>query len=120
MPRPSYKPTPEKQRVARAMAAVGARHEEIAAELEITAKTLRKHFRQEIRQAATRANVQVAQSLYKQATSGRNIAATIYWDKTRGFGRPRSIDTGSQPMLPPQIIIRQAEEQQNAAGGPDR
>jgi predicted ArsR family transcriptional regulator len=121
MPRPSYQPTEDQQRLARAMAAVGARQEDIAAELGITAKTLRKHFRQELRQGVTHANVKVGQTLFAMATSGRNVAASIYWDRTRGFARKRPSETGGQPMPPPQIIIRaEGQENQSAEGVPEQ
>jgi predicted ArsR family transcriptional regulator len=115
MPRPSFKPTEEQQRLARAMAAVGARQEEIAAELGITPKTLRKHFRQDLSQGATHANLKVGQTLFAMATSGRNVGASIYWDRTRGFLRKRTAETGGQPMPPPQIIIR-VEPQEGPSG----
>jgi predicted ArsR family transcriptional regulator len=118
MPRPSFESTDEQQRLARAMAAVGARQEDIAAELGITPKTLRKHFRQELSQGATHANLKVGQTLFAMATSGRNVAASIYWDKTRGFSRKRTSETGGQPMPPPQIIIRaEARDGQSGGGG---
>jgi hypothetical protein len=106
MSRPSYKPTDEQRRLARAMAAVGARQEDIAAEFGITAKTLRKHLRQELRQGALHANVKVGQTLFAMATSGRDLGASIYWDRTRGFSRKITSEAGGPPMPPPQIVIR--------------
>ena len=43
MPRPSFKPTEEQQRVVKTMAMCNMRHELIAVALDITPKTLRKH-----------------------------------------------------------------------------
>ncbi|MGI8962013.1 MAG: hypothetical protein ACR2IV_20095 [Bryobacteraceae bacterium] len=106
MPRPSFQSTDEQQRMVKTMAALGTRHEDIATILEITPKTLRKHFRQELTRGAIEANAKVGQTLFAMATSGRNIAATIYWERTRGTRRGRDSETDSGPMPPPQIIIR--------------
>jgi predicted ArsR family transcriptional regulator len=111
------------------MAALGTRHEDIAAILDITPKTLRKHFRRELTRGAIEANAKVGQTLFSMATSGRNIAATIYWERTRGTRRRRDSETDSGPMLPPQIIIRtdddekkhtQEEQKKTLEGGKDQ
>ena len=93
------------------MAALCTRHEDIATMLEITAKTLRKHFRQELTRGAIAATAKVGQTLFAMATSGRNPAATIYWERTRGTRRARDHETDSAPMVPPQIIIRTDSDQ---------
>jgi len=68
----------------KSMVAVGHTHEEIARKIGIRSpKTLRKHFREELDLGATDANYRVGKTLYEMAVSGNNIAATIYWDKTR-------------------------------------
>src|SRR5436189_5921182 len=106
MPRPSFQSTDEQQRMVKTMAALGTRHEDIAAILEITPKTLRKPFRQELTRGAIEANAKVGQTLFAMATSGRNTAATIYWERTRGTRRGRDRETDSGPIVPLQIIIR--------------
>jgi predicted ArsR family transcriptional regulator len=126
MPRPSFRPTSEQQRIVKSMAALGTRHEDIATILEITPKTLRKHFRQELTRGAIEANAKVGQTLFAMATSGRNTAATIYWERTRGTRRGRDRETDSGPIVPPQIIIRtdpdEKRQTQSQAGeaGEDR
>src|SRR5919204_3742457 len=111
MPRPSFKASDEQQRMVKTMAALGTRHEDIATILEITPKTLRKHFRVELTRGAIEANARVGQTLFAMATSGRNIAATIYWERTRGTRRARDNESDGGPMAPPQIIIRTDYEQ---------
>lgn len=52
----------------------------------LDAKTLRKHFREELDTGATMANAKVAESLYNQATKGSGagaVTAAIFWLKTR-------------------------------------
>jgi DNA-binding CsgD family transcriptional regulator len=119
MPRPSFIPTEEQERRVKTMAACGISHENIAARLEITPKTLRKHFRKELTHGTTDAHLAIRQTLFKMATSGRNIAASIYADRVWGGLCARQSDTGSQPILPPQIIIRtEGEPVASAEGGP--
>src|SRR5689334_16982280 len=106
MPRPSFKATDEQKRIVKTMAGLGTPHEDIAVVIGITAKTLRKHFRQELTLGAIEANARVGQTLFTMATSGRDIAATIYWERTRTMRRGRDNETGSGTMPPPQIIIQ--------------
>lgn len=88
------------------MVALGLKQEEIATLLEITPKTLRKHFRSELDRGALEANAEVMRSLFKMATSGKNTAATIFWVKTRcGLReRARGEETGSSEVPP--LIVR--------------
>ena len=54
----------------------------------IDTKTLMKAFRSELDVGATKANAKVAESLFKQATSG-NVTAQIWWTKCRmGWREP--------------------------------
>jgi|SRR5690349_19215670 hypothetical protein len=117
MPRPSFTATEERRRIAKSMAGIGIPHDDIAAVLNITAKTLRKHFRQELTLGAIEANARVGQTLFAMATSGRNIAASIYWDRTRGIRRRSDSEIGSGNMPPPQIIIRTDDEEKRTPEG---
>lgn len=64
------------------MAAVGITHKQIAACLNISDDTLRKHYRDELDHSADRANANVAKSLYQSALNGDTTAA-IFWMKCR-------------------------------------
>jgi hypothetical protein len=50
------------------------------------------------------ANAQVAQSLYQQAISGKNTAATIFWLKTRAGWRESPAIEPRPVEIPPLII----------------
>jgi predicted transcriptional regulator len=65
------------------MAGYGILHERIAIVLGITEKTLRRHFREELDRGKGDADLQVINTLFKMAKSGRFPAATIFWVKTR-------------------------------------
>jgi hypothetical protein len=81
--RPSFQPNENDRQQVEKKAGVGIRHEDIAAVLGMTAKTLRKHFRRELDRGAIEANTQVLETLFEMAKSGKNTAATIFWVKTR-------------------------------------
>ncbi|HTH99105.1 MAG TPA: hypothetical protein VL574_16930 [Stellaceae bacterium] len=96
MARRKFEPTDEQRKTARAMAAYGIPHPDIATVFEIDAKTLRKHFRRELTVGSIEANAKVGESLFNQAI-GRfqtidgkvtvitepSVAAAIFWMKTR-------------------------------------
>lgn len=100
MARPRFQPTGEQRRTVEAMAAYGVREEEIArtvGEAGIDPKTLRKHFRRELDIGATKANSTVAQTLYKLATSGKHVGATIFWLKSRAGWKETNVVQHSGP-----------------------
>jgi hypothetical protein len=78
--------TPEMRQQVALMAATGVRHIDMAAIFSISLSALTKHFRQELDVAPIRANVRVAQNLYRQATRDdpKSIPAAVAWLKARG------------------------------------
>ena len=67
------------------MSAVGIPQDSIARCIRdkgIDVKTLRKHFREELDTAATKANAMVGGNLYNKAVGG-DTTAMIWWTKTR-------------------------------------
>jgi len=112
MPRLQLKPTDEQRRLVRSMAAVGVPHEDIARKIGIhSPKTLRKHFREELDIGMIDANYKVGKTLFEMATGGDEVAATIFWVKTRKLFREQEPDTG--PVGPPPFIVTEEP------GGPD-
>jgi hypothetical protein len=77
-----HKVTDENKRIVKMMAAVGVRHEDIAAKLDISADTLVRKYKKELDEGRVDANAAVAQTLFQQAKAG-NITAAIFWLKTR-------------------------------------
>ena len=105
MARPRFVASVEQRKMVRSMAAYGIRQEEIACCIGLrSAKTLRRHFREELDRAAAEANAQVAQSLYQQATSGKKTAASIFWLKTRAGWRESPAIEPRPVEIPPLII----------------
>ena len=83
--KPLYKPSEEGRKMVEAMASVGVPQDEICVVLGIDAKTLRKHFREELDSAMIKANAKVAANLYRQATKDdfKAAPAAMFWARTR-------------------------------------
>ena len=88
MARPQFQPTDEDRALVEQLAAFGIPVESMTlfvkdkAGKSISEKTLRKHFAKELDQGELKANVKVAQTLFKKAISG-DTTSMIYWLKTR-------------------------------------
>jgi len=89
MPNRSKAPqTQQPREIVRTMAAYGIPAEQIAMCMEMSAPTLRKHFRKELDTAKIQANAQVAGFLFANAKKG-NVTAQILWLKTQaGWKEP--------------------------------
>ena len=105
MPRPRLQPSEEQRRLVKSLAAMGNKQEDIARILGIRSpKTLRKHYRQELDRGALEANHNVAQTLYKMATSGQRPAATMFWLKARAGWRERTTSGQEMQAMPPFVV----------------
>ena len=111
-----FQPTPEQLRTARAMAGYGMPHVDIASFFDIDAKTLRKHFGRELELGSIEATAKVAQSLFRMATEGKNVAAAIFWMKARAGWREKQIeppvddrDADSMSDAELEVIIRRGQ-----------
>jgi hypothetical protein len=91
MGRRSHKPDIAQRRQVEAMAAYGIPSEDISRVVGIDAKTLRKHYRDELDMGETKANAQVAGFLFSAAKSG-NVTAQIFWLKTRARWRETPVE----------------------------
>lgn len=91
--RPPHEPDEVTRASVEAMAGCGIPEADIAKVIRIDPKTLRKHYRDELDTGHIRANAQVAQSLYEQATTG-NVTAAIWWSKARMGWRETNRDDG--------------------------
>ncbi len=89
MGRKPFKPTEENRKQVEAMSGFGIPAADIARVFGTTDVTLRKYFREEIDTGTTKANSQVAQSLFKKAIGDGPSATTaaIFWLKTRARWR---------------------------------
>ncbi len=90
--KPAFRPSSEQRHTVEALAGFGLTREQIAGVTinratgrPISPTTLEKHFRSELDRGRLKANVQVAQSLFRQATGhGRGaVRAAIFWSRAR-------------------------------------
>lgn len=81
--RKPHEPTLEQRKLVSALASYGVTQKDICEQVEIDLKTLRKHYRKELNNSMVMANAKVAESLFKMATQKMNVAAAIFWAKTR-------------------------------------
>src|ERR1017187_1244069 len=104
MPRPATQITEEQRRLVRSLSAFGVPQDQIAARIGIrSAKTLRKHYREDLDRGALDANATVSQTLFKLASSGTCPVATIFWLKIRAGWTERPQFERTARELPPFI-----------------
>lgn len=85
--RPQHEPTEFTRRLVADYSKFGIPQEKIALCLEICVDTLAKHYRRELDLSTDAANVEVANKLYNRAIEQNDLAAQIFWLKTRGGWR---------------------------------
>jgi hypothetical protein len=107
MARPGFKVTDESRKTVRALAGYGLTHEQIARMIGLRSpKTLRKYFQGELAGGTAEASAQVAQTLFRMATSGTQPAATMFWLRTRARWSEQVADD-QRPVVAPTLIISQ-------------
>lgn len=95
----AFRASEEQRRTVKAMAGLGVPHDGIAVLLEIDPKTLRKYFHAELERGSVEATAKVAQSLFQMATTGKNVAAAIFWMKARaGWREKHEVEVTARPM----------------------
>jgi hypothetical protein len=118
---PPFEPTEEQRRTVEMMSAMGIPQEDICQVIlgrngkPIDAKTLRKHFSEELATAAMKANVKVANALFRMATDPKGgmkaVTAQIFWLKTRARWKETSAyELSGADSGPLQIVITQDDD----------
>jgi hypothetical protein len=102
MGRKPHTPDPVQRRHVEAMAGYGVPERDIAGIVGIDAKTLRRHYRDELKHGHTKANAKVAESLFRKATGEgpQSVTAAIFWMKTRAGWKETSVQelTGQKTL----------------------
>ena len=109
MARKAHLPDIASRRQVEALAGFGVTEIEIASLLRIDPKTLRKHYRLELDHGQTKANVKVAENLFRKATGeGReSVTAAIFWLKTRARWKETLVtEVGGIPGQPIEHVTR--------------
>ena len=93
MGRPAHEPSSMSRRNVEALAGHGVPEADIVGVVGVNPKTLRKHYRQELRYGHVKANAKVAENLFRKATGdGReSVIAAIFWMKTRAQWKEASV-----------------------------
>ena len=109
MAREAFLATDAMRKKVRFLSARGVRQEDIAAIIGCRdPKTLRKHFRDELDGGMAEANAEIAGYLFDNAKGG-NVAAQIFWLKTRGHWRedkePENQIPGTEAKSNSQVVI---------------
>ena len=81
--RPPHTPTDKTKHMVEEAVGMGLEQVKIAQLFDIAPKTLRKFYRHELDVGVTKANLSVAKTLHKRATSGKDTIAGIFWLKAR-------------------------------------
>jgi hypothetical protein len=87
--RTAFRPTEDQRELVQQLAAFGLRHSDICIFVKTTSgkhisePTLHKYFSDELDTGRVKANVRIAQTLYKKAMAG-DTACLIFWLKTQG------------------------------------
>ena len=110
--KPPHDPTPEQRQLVQLHATIGTPQEAIGRIIGVDAKTLRKHYRDELDLALSKANATIGGALFNKAKDG-DTAAMIFWMKTQArWSERHEVDHSSSDgtMMPDTIIIRAAED----------
>ena len=108
MGRKAHVPDPASRRQVEALAGYGVPEADIAGVVDVDPKTLRKHYRHELRHGHVKANARVAENLYRRATGeGREaVVAAIFWLKTRAGWKESSV----HELTGPPIVVKFARD----------
>ena len=114
-----FVPTEDQRRTVRALSGYGVPQDSIAIHIGVDAKTLRKHFRDELDRGSVEATAKVAQTLFHLATVDKNVAAVIFWMKARAGWREtvRQETTGADggPLVT-EVVYRWADTPDGSRG----
>jgi hypothetical protein len=100
--KPPHAPTEATRQTVQLHTMVGTIQEDVARVLGIDAKTLRKHYRDELDLSRAKANATIGGALFNKAKTG-DTAAMIFWMKTQaGWKESTNVDhtTNGKDMRP--------------------
>lgn len=110
MGRRKHVPDAAQRRQVETMAAYGIPADDISRVLGIDAKTLRKHYREELDLGETKANAQVAGFLFAAAKNG-NVTAQIFWLKTRARWKEPAFEHRHSGGIAMKDVVEMSDEE---------
>jgi hypothetical protein len=105
MPRAKLKPTEEQRRKVKSLSACGIEPDDIAKYIGISEKTLEKYYGKDILRGKVEANASVGKALFEMATHLGEVAAAIFWAKTRGSFREHQETATRPPAVIPNFVV---------------
>ena len=116
----AHVPTDRSRKTVLALRAYGAKHEDIATVLDISADTLVRHYKIELERGLIDANAKVAENLFRIATSNEKtaVAAAIFWLKCRAKWRSSEVDDVLKELDTLRSKLIEAEERLSRLGTP--
>lgn len=110
--KPPHEPTKTSRELVKIHTMVGTTQEDIAKIIGVDAKTLRKHYRDELDLSRARANAAIGGALFNKAKSG-DTTAMIFWMKTQAGWRERQeVDhLSSDGSMSPKSAVELTDEQ---------
>jgi hypothetical protein len=111
MARPKFVPTEEQRRTVKALAAYGIKQEGIARVVRLrSAKTLRKHFREDLILGEIEAVAQVAQTHFQMAKSGKHPRSTIHFlERRQRWLDVQSLENRPAAAIPDFVVVEDKE-----------
>ncbi len=108
MPRKKYLPTESERASVSAMAGAGFPQDEIALKLRIAGTTLRRYFRHELDDGATRLDTQVVANLLlfaigKKGKGSEQVRAATFWLQSRRGWGPQKVPAEGQDPEPTEL-----------------
>jgi hypothetical protein len=121
--RRAFQPTAEQRVLVTLAAALGTPHDDIAAILKCSEKTVEKYFAEELSVGSARANIAVAGNLFKAATGDPSklatVKAAIWWTISRmnwrACSRAGSAAKAADEAYDRQVVLERPQSTQNAA-----
>lgn len=105
---PTKEVTQQMRTQVQSMTGYGIPQLDIARLMQMDVKTLRKHFREELDTGMTRANMLMAEALWKNGVRHNNVQAQIWWTKARmGWKDQSQLDVKGDHTL--QVDFRWAD-----------
>jgi DNA modification methylase len=104
MPRAKLNPTEEDRRRMRSLSVCGIEPDDIAKYSGLSEKALQKYYGKDIFRARVEANAKVGKTLFEMAGGGDEVAATIFYMKTRAGFREQQ-ETAAPPTVIPDFVV---------------
>jgi len=91
------------------MSACGIEPDDIAKYFGLPAKAFLNCYETDIFRAKVEADAKVGKTLFEMAISGGEVAATIFWSKTRGSFHEHQ-ETAAAPAVIPHFVVSQEKK----------